>query len=738
MPISNAYFKSENLFGGKTTTGIVIHCLISETADEISISVLKTEKQINSCKMPVNGIPEEYRGPETEEVNSVDGTDECKETDNLDSIEENYGSSNVQISQQIDALDSVQRWSEAEVLKIDKEKKQVYITYLYWEDKWDEWIRDSEGRMAPLHTHTYFRGGPLKKGQRIECKDTLNNWIESIIIDESEAKILVHYHCWSAQYDEWISRTEDIHRIRPYGRSKDVVNRKKSRVWRVPGTTTASPSSPNAAGEENRTRQIKAFTDRYNHYISTLRSHGLEIVAIPGDGNCLFRSISHQVYGDDSYHDIVREKCLDYMEVDAGFFSQFVEGGMQSFARYVAAKRRNAVWGDDPEIQALCELYDRPAEIWAYDSQLGARKLRTFHDSNGRVGREPMRLSYYGGGHYDSVVSTDHASHLLRSSPGLAEDHCVRRLRERLQMSLPDELRDDVSFGFEGGEMKDAERVAAEATEQAALELAVRRSRSELDAWGCEDLQSALAMSFADMDQTMDKVASTTTATTVTTVSNVVGGTDSHSESVPMICAPAETGTGTMVGSGNRIGTGEPPVDAELMAIQGQLLRDVAEQSEREFLEKAMQDSLMSMSMSMSSHTGGNDPCAGVGAGVGGPIFTDADTEEELLRQASLLSMQETQGAAQVDEELALALELSRMDGHAGIPTSDSFPSIQEQQSAFLNADEESLLQAALEASLDESFVVVPPSGSYSDNFYLSEDDDAELRRAIEESLRGS
>lgn len=44
---------------------------------------------------------------------------------------------------------------------------------------------------------------------------------------------------------------------------------------------------------------------------------------------------------------------------------------MAAFLIYVNEKRRNAVWGDDPEVQALCEIYDRPAEIWAYDPQVG-------------------------------------------------------------------------------------------------------------------------------------------------------------------------------------------------------------------------------------------------------------------------------------------------------------------------------------------------------------------------------
>lgn len=78
----------------------------------------------------------------------------------------------------------------------------------------------------------------------------------------------------------------------------------------------------------------------------------------------------------------------------------------------------------------MCEMYGRPAYIWAYDAQrgiyyydavnvsesysfdifcAGAKNLRTFHEAaevycrgGGQSGGE-IRLSYYGGGHYDSI-----------------------------------------------------------------------------------------------------------------------------------------------------------------------------------------------------------------------------------------------------------------------------------------------------------------------------------------------
>ncbi|KAJ1422193.1 hypothetical protein B484DRAFT_308075, partial [Ochromonadaceae sp. CCMP2298] len=77
----------------------------------------------------------------------------------------------------------------------------------------------------------------------------------------------------------------------------------------------------------------------------------LRVVPVSGDGNCLFRAVAHQVYGDEELHGMVRAKCVDYMECAAAFFSQFVEGGADMFPHYLAAKRTDGCWGDDPEIE---------------------------------------------------------------------------------------------------------------------------------------------------------------------------------------------------------------------------------------------------------------------------------------------------------------------------------------------------------------------------------------------------
>lgn len=34
---------------------------------------------------------------------------------------------------------------------------------------------------------------------------------------------------------------------------------------------------------------------------------------VAGDGNCMFRSVADQIYGDEDMHEQIRACCLDYM-----------------------------------------------------------------------------------------------------------------------------------------------------------------------------------------------------------------------------------------------------------------------------------------------------------------------------------------------------------------------------------------------------------------------------------------
>ena len=122
--------------------------------------------------------------------------------------------------QQLDALDSVGKWCESEVLEVGPSNRSVHITYTYWGDAWNEWLELSSGRLAPYGSRTYQPGGVLRRGQRIEVLDTVRKWLEAEVIDETPSAAKVHFKNWHAKYDEWLPR--DSPRIRPFGRGKKL------------------------------------------------------------------------------------------------------------------------------------------------------------------------------------------------------------------------------------------------------------------------------------------------------------------------------------------------------------------------------------------------------------------------------------------------------------------------------------------------------------------------------------
>ena len=88
-----------------------------------------------------------------------------------------------------------------------------------------------------------------------------------------------------------------------------------------------------------------------------LEEEGLGIVDMSSDGNCLFRSLSDQLYNDRGHHhDEVRSDICDFMAENEAEFSMFLafEGDgtkgsrdAKDYASYIADTRRDGVWGGE-------------------------------------------------------------------------------------------------------------------------------------------------------------------------------------------------------------------------------------------------------------------------------------------------------------------------------------------------------------------------------------------------------
>uniref|UniRef100_A0A0K0DKW0 ubiquitinyl hydrolase 1 n=1 Tax=Angiostrongylus cantonensis TaxID=6313 RepID=A0A0K0DKW0_ANGCA len=128
------------------------------------------------------------------------------------------------------------------------------------------------------------------------------------------------------------------------------------------------------------------------------RTRGFEIKVVRGDGSCMFRAVADQIYADEGMHDEVRRLCMDYMERNRDHFAPFVT---ENFSRYIARKRQPGQYGNHVELQAISEMFGRPIEIYEYSEN----PRNIFYPTiNSLEMHAPIRLSYHGSSHYNSVI----------------------------------------------------------------------------------------------------------------------------------------------------------------------------------------------------------------------------------------------------------------------------------------------------------------------------------------------
>lgn len=183
------------------------------------------------------------------------------------------------------------------------------------------------------------------------------------------------------------------------GTAKEVSEKKQSmvRIGAAHSTSTWVEENSAASAHEDKPENKQ---DRERPFSEALKRGGLEVVEQEGDGNCLFRAVSLQVYGDSMMHGEVRRRCLDFMAKDEAHFSSFVTG--EPFRDYIRRKRIDGVHGNNPEIQAISELFNRPVEV--FDAEISAEKpLNIFH-AEYKTADKPIRLSYHDGNHYNAVI----------------------------------------------------------------------------------------------------------------------------------------------------------------------------------------------------------------------------------------------------------------------------------------------------------------------------------------------
>lgn len=153
----------------------------------------------------------------------------------------------------------------------------------------------------------------------------------------------VRFWGWPPEFDAWIDLLLPEHRIDIFGAHTE-------------------------GGQEEKSPKNLAFAH-------DLQAQGLYVSHVRGDGNCLFRAVAHQIWGDEERHAQLRGLCVDYMRANNIGKTMFARDEL--FQKHLADISADGAWADDPEIRALEELLDRRINVWNSELQDGKSRSHT-------------------------------------------------------------------------------------------------------------------------------------------------------------------------------------------------------------------------------------------------------------------------------------------------------------------------------------------------------------------------
>jgi OTU domain-containing protein 5 len=269
-------------------------------------------------------------------------------------------------------------------------------------------------------------GRPFKRYNRVDYRNN-NIWYEALVLNVEPEKIYLKYKIRENEvHGEWVPMNGVNKNIAPIGKYSGNFNPHLHSCEEINHILY------------RKKKQIKANHQQEQKFRNEIRSINLNVKEIVGDGNCLYRAVCDQVYGAEDHYEIIKSKCFDYLDLERDFFSKFIEGGIDKFDDYLQMKRVNGVWGDDIEIQALSEIYNRSIEIYSHSKE----PLKTFHEVVGssirgvernNVNQTPIRLSYHGRAHYNSLTQINpEYKDYLTSHPGEFESNVLERVKIKL------------------------------------------------------------------------------------------------------------------------------------------------------------------------------------------------------------------------------------------------------------------------------------------------------------------
>ncbi|CAG8904082.1 unnamed protein product [Penicillium egyptiacum] len=213
----------------------------------------------------------------------------------------------------------------------------------------------------------------------------------------------------------------------------------------IPSSSISSPPTmPGLLQDQQACKRAKPM-HHASLEMASLQERGLYALPTEGDGNCLYYSLSDQLYGDTHHADEIRQLLANHMASNKDYFMQFVvaEGGERRrpkraaasayatrsadvsaptkedmerrFQEMIATTRRNGEWGSSEHLQAFCQAFKVDLNVYTMDG------VSVFQDVNAlpTQPRDVLHVAFHDFKHYSSVrnVGGKHEGLLTKLKP---------------------------------------------------------------------------------------------------------------------------------------------------------------------------------------------------------------------------------------------------------------------------------------------------------------------------------
>ncbi|KAJ9602891.1 hypothetical protein H2200_012671 [Cladophialophora chaetospira] len=178
---------------------------------------------------------------------------------------------------------------------------------------------------------------------------------------------------------------------------------------------------------------------------------GLLQTQIAGDGNCLFASLSDQLYGTPAKHPEIRASIIDHMRTLRPLFEHYVhiddvqqrralrsttlstrQEPEDAFEEYLSRMSRLGSYGGEPELVAFCQVYDQDVTVHLPRIKNFDRDSISYTNEHREAANAtpPLHICYGGDevtrAHYDSARSRDGSIPRHKNSPLLRPQDSTR------------------------------------------------------------------------------------------------------------------------------------------------------------------------------------------------------------------------------------------------------------------------------------------------------------------------